>query len=301
MLSKSIFKIRPLLLCLFICIFLSCIAIKSYANDIRVLSRWDDISLVHDYSTELLRLILSKNKHLYPKSKLVFVDSKEVGASKGIVLLKRDVIDIIWSGTDAELELSYLPIDFPLFRGLLGYRSLLITQENKNKFLNIKSPEQLKKLTACQGTNWIDSDILESNGYLVTRFDAVSLMLKMLVNERCDYFPRAIFESIIEQKKAIQYFPNIIVMDDFILHYDFSMYYFVEKKNVALAEQLKHGLMTALSDGSFMALMKSHEISRHMFPLTQWRNKQYFELSNDMINGKSLMKKNKLWLDLKGI
>jgi len=297
--SKSIRKLRSILLYFFICILLSCTVIKSYANDIRVLSRWDDISLVHDYYLELLRLVLSKNQHLYPKSKLVFISSKGVAGGKEIVLLKRDVVDIIWSGIDAELELNYLPIRFPLFRGLLGYRTLLITQENKDKFLNIKSPEQLKKLVACHGAHWVDSDILESNGYLVARFETANLMLKMLVNKRCDYFPRAIFESVIEQKEAIQDFPNIILMDDIILHYDFGMFYFVEKNNLALAKRLKHGLMTALSDGSLMELMKSHEISRHLFPLTQWKNKRYFELSNNITNVKSPMKKNKLWLDLK--
>ena len=269
--------------------------IKAHADDIRIVSPRSN-----NYYVELTRLVLSKNEHLYPKSKLILIDASDITLGKKLVLLKRNDADVIWAGANAEREFKYLPVRIPLFRGLLGYRVLLIRQEDKDKFLQIKKPAELKKLIACQGSHWVDSDILEANGYSVSRVEDFNTLLKMLVKKRCDYFPRAIFEANSDLKKAIKYFPNITLMDDLILHYDLPAYYFVKKNNVALAHRLEQGLLAAFADGSFMKLMKKHKEFKYLFPLSKWNDKRYFELSSDILRDGSPIEKNKFWFDLQG-
>jgi hypothetical protein len=230
-------------LVLLACLFSFFWATQAYGNDIRIPSSRSHMDPVYDYFVELTQLVLSKNEHSYPKSKLVFIEAKDITEGKNLMLLKHNNVDLAWSGTNTERENNYLPIRIPLFRGLLGYRVLLIRQEDKDKFLQIKNPAQLKKLIACQGSHWADSDILEANGYLVSRVANFNGMFKMLAKKRCDYFPRAIFEGHAEQKSAQKYFPNIILIDDLILHYNFSFYYFVDKNNTGLAERLEKGLI----------------------------------------------------------
>lgn len=280
-------------------ILLSSVLSKTHAGNVRVPAPRASFDPVHDYFVDLTRLILSKNKHLYADEKIELVDFKEMTQGRISALLDHNHVDIIWSGTNSERELNYLPIKIPLFRGLLGYRVLLIRQEDKSKFLQIKTPSQLKQLTACQGTHWPDSDILETNGYLVLRVADFHTMYKMLANKRCDYFPRAIFEGYAEQKMAIKSFSNIIVMDDLILNYKLPFYYFVQKNNTELAQRLERGLTTALADGSFMDLMQNHNITKHLFPLEQWQQKRYFELSNAVIASELPLQNNKFWLNLK--
>jgi hypothetical protein len=53
-----------------------------------------------------------------------------------------------------------------------------------------------------------------------------------------------------------------------------------------------------LADGSFMALMKTHRVSKHLFPLTQWKTKRYFELSNDQLGSELPMKNKAFRFDL---
>lgn len=272
---------------------------KAHADDVRIPAPRGNFDPVHDYIVDLTRLILSKNKQLYPESKLVFVDFKEVTQGRIFVLLEHNYVDIIWSGTDSERELNYLPIRIPLFRGFLGYRALLIRQEDKDKFLQIDTPSKLKQYTACQGAHWPDSDILETNGYPVLRVANFHAMYKMLAIKRCDYFPRAIFEAYAEQKAAMKTFSNIMVMDELILHYKFPFYFFVKKNNVKLAQRLETGLMIALADGSLMNLMKNHKITKHIFPLTQWQDKRYFELSNTVLGIKLPLNNKQFWLNLK--
>lgn len=299
MLLKLADKRLVIYLTLLVLLFSFSLTFNAHANDIRILAPRAKIDPVYDYFIELTRLALSKNEHLYPKSKLVFVAHDDVTQGRSFMLLENNYIDILWTGTNAKRELRYLPIPIPLFRGLLGYRVLLIRQEDKERFLQIKTPEQLKKLNACQGAHWPDSDILEANGYLVSRVVHFNAMFKMLAKKRCDYFPRAIFEGYAEQSAVVQYLPNIMLMDELILHYNFPFYYFVKKNNTLLAERLEKGLMTALADGSLMNLMGTHKVSKHLFPLEQWKDKRYFELSNEALGSELSLENKQFWLNLK--
>ncbi|PKG85058.1 hypothetical protein CXF85_05475 [Colwellia sp. 75C3] len=299
MVFQLVYK-KTIIFLTFIVLFIAlCLPLKIHANDIRILAPRAKIDPVFDYFVELTRLVLSKNEHLYPKRKLVFVAHDDVTQGRSLMLLEHNYVDIVWSGTNARRELRYSPIRIPLFRGLLGYRVLLILKEDKEKFLQIKTPAQLKKLNACQGAHWPDSDILEANGYLVSRVVHFNAMFKMLAKKRCDYFPRAIFEGYAEQKIAMETQPNIILMDELILHYNFPFYYFVEKNNSRLAERLENGLMAALADGSLMNLMRTHSVSKHLFPLEQWKDKRYFELSNDILGSDLSLENQQFWLNLK--
>jgi hypothetical protein len=280
-------------------LFFVSIAVQASSDDIRILEPRDKIDPVYNYFVDLTRLVLSKTQHLHPKSKLTFISNSRVTQGRSLLLLDQKQVDLIWTGTNAERELRYLPTYFPLFRGLLGYRVLLIRKEDNAKFSQIKTPEQLKKLVACQGAHWPDSDILEANGYAVSRVVHFEAMFKMLAKKRCDYFPRAIFEGYSEQKAIANEFPNIVLLNEIILHYNFPFYYFVDKNNTALANRLSVGLNQSFKDGSLMKLMKSHSVSRHLFPLSKWKKKLFFELLNNDFNSKALEANPQLWFNLK--
>ena len=57
---------------------------------------------------------------------------------------------------------------------------------------------ELKKLSACQGMHWPDSDILEQAGFKVMRAVKFESMYEMLLAGRCDYFPRSVAEGYAE-------------------------------------------------------------------------------------------------------
>ena len=274
------------------------IAVQANSNDIRILGPRDKIDPVYSYFVDLTKLVLSKTQHLYPDSKVVLIPSNRVTQGRSLLLLDKNYLDLVWSGTNTERESRYLPIYFPLFRGLLGYRVLLIRKEDVGKFSQITTSAQLKELVACQGAHWPDSDILEDNGYTVSRVVHFDAMFKMLSRKRCDYFPRAVFEGFSEQKAIVSEFENIVLFDDIILHYNFPFYYFVDKENIELSKRLSTGLKQSLQDGSFMALMKNHSVSKHLFPLSQWKNKRFFELVNGDFDSQTLENNSHFWLNL---
>jgi len=88
------------------------------------------------------------------------------------------------------------------------------------------------------------------------------------------------------------------MLDDFLLHYDFPMYFFVNKKNTRLANQIEFGLRKALKDGSWLEWMKQQPMMAPLFPLTKWQDKRYYRLANPTLPSKTPINDDLLWLKL---
>lgn len=274
-------------------------ALNCRADDIRVLGKQSHEDTAHSYFLDLIQLALDKSSDKYPLHKITILDMEHTTQKRTLNLLEKEYVDIFWVGTNKEREKKFIPIRIPLFFGLLGYRVSVIHQDNFEQFnAIINEPEKLKSLTACQGQHWPDSNILQDNGFKVSRIARFDLMYKMINFKRCDYFPRAIFEGYSEIIAAQQQYPNLIIFDDIVIHYPFAMYFFVHKSNQALAEQLEYGLELAIQDGSLNAFMKQHTISKYLFPLKQWRYKKYIHLENNYMSQDSLGIDKKYWLTL---
>ena len=77
----------------------------------------------------------------------------------------------------------------------------------------------------------------------------------MPANKRFDYFPRGLYEVWGEQKVNAD--KNLVIEDSLMLYYPAPIYFFVNKKNVALANRIERGLRIAMQDGSFDKLFFS--------------------------------------------
>jgi hypothetical protein len=273
------------------------LAFPVLSNTVSVLAPQSLEDVSHGYFIELLSLILAKSTPKYPVKTVEVLSEGEITHGRTLRLLSSDLIDVFWSGTNIQREKDLLPIRIPIFKGLLGYRVLLIHKSNHKKFIGITKGE-LQSLVACQGEHWPDSDIFEANHFRVARIARFDLMFKILNQRRCDYFPRSIFEGYAELLSAQRLYPDLMMFDDVILQYDFPMYYFVNRENSELAEQIEYGFNQANSDGSLQELMSRHVVTRGLFPLSQWQNKQYIHLFNNDLPPLTPINDNKLWLRL---
>ena len=264
---------------LFLFAFLYLYCLNCFAVTVRILGPRTQVDPVYDYFYQLITLVLSKTAAENEQINIVTINGINITQGRRLRYLDDKLVDVLWTGTDSNRERLYRPVRIPLLGGLLGYRIALIHKDNREKFNNI-TQQQLKTLTACQGAHWPDSDILEDNGFKVERVVHYDSMFKMLVRKRCDYFPRAIYEGFAEQEALKDSMPEIIAIDNFIIHYPFHFYYFVDHDNSQLAKRLQIGLMAAFKDGSWLQLMKNHAITKNLFPLTKWHNKRFFELQN---------------------
>jgi hypothetical protein len=201
-----------------------------------------------------LRLALSKTDKPY------VLKPSPVGypTQSGLVnaLSTGGAIDICWIGVDKTAWSATLPVPFPIDGGLLGYRLFLIAASRQKDLLGVQTIEQLRSHIAIQGPGWGDIDILRNAGITV-RTGLYKNLFRMTTGGRADFFPRAAYEAINEQKQYADVAPGLAVEQSLVLKYKFALMFFVSKKKPELRDDVLAGLKAAHADGSYQAMFQT--------------------------------------------
>lgn len=257
-------------------------------EDIRIQPPRSAEDSTQTYYFDLLKAVL-------PSTATVVVTPRSMAQQRSMQQLNTGELSLAWSGATTVRETEYLPIRVPLYGGLLGTRVPVIRKDAKAQFDQIETADELKALTACQGDQWLDSDILEANGYQVERVTKFELMYRMLRAGRCDYFPRAITE--VYSEVAHQEDDLVMAYDRILLVYKFPMYFFVSQSNKELEHVLNTALYNFAASGKLTTFMQSHDTTREVFPLSKYQDSLIFKLHNHDLPPLTPVKDDKLWLD----
>lgn len=203
----------------------------------------------------------------------------DVYQNRSMRMLQSGELDIMYVMTNKEREAQYLAVKFPLVKGLLGHRLIVVNRENLSQYQGI-SKEQLSQKVACQGTHWPDTQILEANQFNVVKVLNLESMYKMLDKGRCDYFPRSVLEVNSELERFAKVHPRLAIVKDVMLVYPAPVYFFVKKSNQALAKRLLDGLTILSDSGEMEKLLVSQPLTKHVFPLSQWQEVKQIHLFN---------------------
>lgn len=245
----------------------------------------DDAS--HDYFIGLLRLALNETVIEYDKA--VIKTIPQPGQERMLKLLAAGKFyDVIWAGDSKKRDAELLRVPFPLFKGGLGWRGLIIRHQDQKKFASYNNLSELKSAIACQGAHWPDADILEQAGLTVYRVGHFDAMLHMVELQRCDYLPLSIFEGQAELDIVQESFPNLIFYQDLIIKYSMSMSFFVNTNNTILAARLTLGLKRLHDSGALHEYMSHHPLTKHAFPLTKFKSSKVITLDNADIHKNKL-------------
>lgn len=266
-----------------------------WSNEIivRVLSPQSIEDVSQDYYYGLLEKALVNGNG--SKYKLKVIDASNLTQGRSMQLLAENFLDVYWMGDSKIREDRFRAIKIPLMKGLLGYRVSIVKKDNLNELTSL-SESQFKQKIACQGEHWPDTQILRHNQYVVNPVARYDLMFGMLSKGRCDYFPRAVFEGYGELAVAQQELKNITVLDDVILYYPFPIYFFVNKTNTELGNVIETGLEQMIDSGEFDEFIKTHNVTKHVFPLEKWQKKKIFQLSNPFLPDDTDINNSRYWL-----
>ncbi|TXI89574.1 MAG: transporter substrate-binding domain-containing protein [Burkholderiaceae bacterium] len=168
-------------------------------------------------------------------------------------LAREDDLNVVWSSTTIEKERNYLPIRIPLRKGIMGYRLLLVHKDKQDLFRDIKTLDDLRKLSLGQGVGWDDSTLYKSQGISVVEAK-YSNLFRMLSYQRFDAFPRGINEIFNEFDKEFHANPDLRIEESVLIYYPWPYYFFVAQSNIKLRDRLELGLRKMLKDGSFDAI-----------------------------------------------
>ena len=249
-----------------------------------------------NYYIDLLTLILNASKAPNEVIKFRFYED-QISQARWIAAVEKDQGNsVMWTMTDKEREKSLHAIRIPLYKGLMGYRLLVIRQADEQKFANVKTKEALMAFTVGQGTHWPDTTILRSNQFQLVEAMTKENLYKMLVAKRFDFLPRGAIEIHTEGEFIRS--NKLVVAPHIALHYKTDLYFFVSKKNTELAKRLEKGWAVIQRNGEFDKLFYNTERVKFALELLKQPGRTIIELENPLLPDDTPLQTPGYWLDL---
>ena len=206
----------------------------------------------YEFGLKLLDLALRKNDAPY---RIIAPQKERINEARGHAMVVSGDLDIEFLMTSENLESSTIPVRFPVYRGILGLRLLLVRTEDQEKFSRLQSVADLRQYTAGHGLHWNDLPVFAANNLSVETSTSYESLFTQLKNHRFDYFHRGINEIWAE---VAVHRDTLTIADNIMLFYPHPVYFFVSKSRPELAEQIERGLNRALADGSYKQLFLQH-------------------------------------------
>ncbi len=251
------------------------------------------VSSDQTFKYQLLKLALEKTKKKYGEFEIKeFQD--EIKQERVIsFMMQGDTFRVIATMTSPQRELDIWPIRIPLYKGLFGHRIFIIRAEDQSLFSAIKDVSDLKKLTAIQGHDWPDSDILQNAGFNVMRSPNYAGIFKMLRLNRGDYFPRGVHEPWQEVQKHKD--KNLAVEKSLLIQYNAPFYFFVNYEDKELYSRIKEGFLMSINDGSFDRLFYNHPEVKSIFKNAEMGSRTIFRIKNSEFIKDPLFDQDSFW------
>ncbi|HEX7683595.1 MAG TPA: hypothetical protein VF446_08660 [Trinickia sp.] len=204
-------------------------------------------------------------------------------------------INLTWSSMAAKDEAGLRVIHFPIYRGLIGYRVLLIRKERQPEFDKIETLDQLKALTGGQGFGWVDTGILRDAGLHVETSTYDSLF-RMTQAGRIDYFPRGVVEAWPELQTRHAEDPDLAVERHLLLVYRSDFIFYTGKRDERLARTIEAGLRAAWRDGSYQRLFDSEQQVQEALARARIGHRTVIRLDNRYLSDGDRAIPNEYWL-----
>ncbi|BDF93678.1 transporter substrate-binding domain-containing protein [Pseudoalteromonas haloplanktis] len=264
------------------------ISFVSYGEPVKLQSYSKDTSLPHKL---LIAALDNANlDYVHP-----YESDKDISNARILNDVKIGQLDVMWSMTSQSLEQDYQAIYIPLFRGLLGMRLAVVTEQNADLFKQISNLNDLKRFSAGQGKTWPDTTILKENGLNVVTTLKYPNLFPMLEGGRFDYFPRGVNEPWDE---LINYQDLNLTVDPYILlKYTAPLYFFVAKENTQLANKLTQSLNNMIADGSFNRMFFNDSQVQMVLQKANLQQRTIIPLNNPNLSSMTPLSRPELWFD----
>ncbi len=257
-------------------------ASPSAAKPFRVtaLGAFDEEDTRHLYEVAVIRMILEKTSKEFGPYELTEARGMTHNRSLEMMTHNLDYPNFVRSyGYTPEMvsqdHLTLIP--FPLWRGLLGYRTCFTSERIANVFEHAETLEELREFSHGQGTGWIDAEILRYNKFEVKEIPAYTSLFKMVAKNRFDLFCRGANE-VREEFGRFSYIHGLVYDRSKVFYYPFPHFLFTHSSNKKLVERLEAGIEIIIKDGSFEKFWSEYHKNNLRF--INFSKRQYIKLEN---------------------
>lgn len=214
--------------------------------------------------------------------------------AREVSFLEQGKTDFFWAGTTEDIENRLIPIRIPIYKGMLGYRLLLIRGGEQARFSAINTLEELLDVSVGQGETWSDTPILKYAGFKVTTSSDPKNLAYMLGSNRFDAYPRGMMEPWVELGAWADI--DLEVEQSLVIIYPMPAYIFVSPKRKELALLIESGLEKAIKDGRFDQHFVSDSRVRTGLTNSKLDDRKRIYLTNPNLPKSTPLTRRELWL-----
>ncbi|VUD47656.1 hypothetical protein TDB9533_01071 [Thalassocella blandensis] len=211
------------------------------------------------YEAELIQMLFKLSEEKYGRVSLktsVRVMSTERAIKKlrsGEMHLMTAPFMFGYNDEDAVIVLPYM-----IAKNMLGYRQLIVREEEVAKFNALNDRKSFNQLIAGQGTGWGDIQVYEYNGLKVTQASKFEALFPMLQFGRFDYLPLGLNEASETFKSEKLYLRGLQMVDKLIVFYPWPVNIMVSRAHPKIAERMDFAMQKALANGDYDALFDKY-------------------------------------------
>lgn len=251
-------------------------------KQIRVFSQQSNLEAGNSIYQAILEAALAEDAKMFGPTQIRYLPPP-IRQDFAYQLLSEGGADIHHAGTSIWLEQQLRPIKVPLLGGGLGWRGMLVAAQRQQAIKQITQFSQLQHLTACQGSDWPDTQVLRAAGLKVWTADRYDVLIQALRDGRCDYFPRSIFEGYAEVRALQLLYPDLRFETKVLLQYPYATYFFVRPEHTHWQLRLTLALQRLAQRGELAQLWQQHAATAAVFPLQQYQSSLVFQLENPAV------------------
>lgn len=189
---------------------------------------------------------------------LVAYGESVLGEQLLVELDKGQNINVQIQPAQIALDHSAELIPFPLMKGMLGYRDLLIHRQTAVRLDRVNDLAFLKRFSVGQGRDWADNPIYVYNGFTVETGIDISATFGLLEARQIDLFPLGLIESNFELERNRQFAPSSRVYEGMRIFYPFPVVFYVSKQHPEIVTFLHRAVRSMHEDGTIDVLLTKH-------------------------------------------
>ena len=187
-------------------------------------------------------------------------------------MLENGELDIVAFGSTPQREQKLLPVRMDILKGILGYRVFFVRKQDVPRIKAMTAQQFRQQLRVGLNSQWADYPIMKNNGYQLVASVNYDSLFDMLAAGRFDVFPRGLNEVGSEMQEQLPRHPELTLEGSKAVYFPFPIYFWVNKKQEALAHRIQQGLKLAEQDGSFKALfLRSHADAIRLLNESNWK------------------------------
>lgn len=149
-------------------------------------------------------------------------------------------------------------IPHPITKNLLGYRVLIIREEDAAKFNQIHNAADLQKLKYGIPQTWSDAEVFRQNGYNVVEDGNFDGIFERLHSGLIDYVSFGANEIMGVFHERASRFKGLTIDQHLLLFYPFPLVFYVNPQLPQLAERIENGFQKIIASGKLDTIFNYH-------------------------------------------